>query len=101
MTERMLAGIATASQEELELFIDQRDAIVEQIRQSILSGGTVEPYRERIAAVLKADPLVQKRVEDIQRENQQGIAKMNQAKKQKSLYDADYAIDGFLFDKRK
>lgn len=101
ITDQIRIGIHTVSQDELELFIVRREEIVEKIRQTELTDIIKNKYRDQIAILLQSDELIRNRIADIQSENQQGIAKINQAKMQKSVYDADYAIGGFMFDKRK
>lgn len=101
LTGQMLAKLDEISQDEWIQYIDRREEIVDQIRAAGLSGPIQEKYRQRVAQLLKSDELVRSRIAEIQRENQQGIAKTNQAKIQRAVYDADYAMGGFMFDKRK
>lgn len=101
LTGEMLAKLDKMSQDEWIQYIDRREVIVDQIRAAELTKPIQEKYRQRVARVLKSDELVRSRIADIQRENQQGIAKTNQAKIQRAVYDVDYAMGGFMFDKRK
>ena len=100
-TAYIISQINFVSQDELEQFIEQREEIVQKISLRLTAGSEPSLYRERVIKLLQNDELIRKRISEIQHKNQLDIVKVNQAKKQKMIYETEYAVDGYMFDKRK
>lgn len=89
--------------DDLSEFVERRGAIVEQIRQAMPEEGPREEHRKLVESLLKLDPLVASKIEEYKSEAGQVLKKLNAAKQQRNLYDADpsnYA-DSFFIDRKK
>ncbi|MFC3772833.1 hypothetical protein [Paenibacillus sp. GCM10012303] len=101
ITEQLLGSLQFAKQEELEDFIEQRQALIKQLMELTITPDQASLHRNRVTALLEKDSIITARISEIQVENQSGITRMNLAKKQKATYEADYVMDPFMFDKKK
>lgn len=90
-----------ATFEEVEDFVKERERIVQQIRLALEGQKNAKLYREPIADILRHDPVIQARMEELREEARQHLEKSSKARRQKAAYDPHWTPDAVLFDKKK
>ena len=101
LTQQTMAQLHTMTEEQLLDFVDQRENILDCMK---LAQGDIcfkENYRERCSRILQHDSVIRQRMKRLLLQNQLEIAKIQNAKKQKNVYDTEPMLGSVLFDKRK
>ncbi|WP_010278693.1 flagellar protein FliT [Paenibacillus senegalensis] len=101
LTLDFVERVPTADFEEVEDFVKERERIVQQIRKALEGHKSAEMYREPIADILRYDPVIQARMEELREEARQHLERSSKAKKQRAAYDPSWTPDAVLFDKKK
>jgi hypothetical protein len=101
LTNEIVDNLDQISFEELEQFVEQREAIIAEMQQQPASDFSEPHYRTRIAALGQYDAIMLSVMERLKEEAQQGIAKIKNAQVRKDMYEAVYTPDSIFFDRRK
>ena len=98
LTEEMLACIGTASYEECESFVEERERIVNLIahQKNLLSIDD----RNRLRKLTKHEHLVISRMQTLRDEASEWLKKQEVVKVQRSAYNHGYSPDSMFFDRR-
>lgn len=101
MTLNIMKRLYEAEFEELESFVEVRQKLVDDIIRQFLSDPATESEKVEIIKILDNDPEITARMNALRLEAQDWLQKRNQAKAQRSAYEAAYTPDSFLMDRRK
>ncbi|MCU6792936.1 flagellar protein FliT [Paenibacillus sp. WQ 127069] len=100
-TVQMVHNLENATFESLVEFVEQRDLLVEQLRQANYEGDERERYSTVSKRILQHDAVILAKMQALQDEAALHTNKFTSSKKQKSAYEADYTFDGVYMDRRK
>jgi hypothetical protein len=101
MTERMAEQIDHVSEEQILFFIDQRELIVQQLQSMNISESDKQHYGTVVGSLLKHDPIILGKLEQLHTEAASGLQRVNFARLQTNAYQTAYTPDSYYFDKRK
>lgn len=101
LTVQTVSRLPRLSEEELLEFVNEREILIDRIKDSITEMYTKSSYQERAKRLLQYDEVVIQRMQWFQQQNNKEMFKINAAKRQNSAYDAELRMDSVLFDKRK
>lgn len=104
LTKKQFHQLDSATQENLEEFVDAREGMIQQIRDFIDQnpGTNKSVYKARIDELLVYDDEILKKMESIQANTQAQIQKTSNAKKQIHAYEpSHYSPDGVFFDSKR
>lgn len=87
--------------EELELFVEDRQELVDSIAEHAEICKSTSAQKQEINRILEYDNVILDRMNALRLEAQDWLQKRNQAKVQRSAYEAAYTPDSFLMDRRK
>lgn len=87
--------------EELELFVEDRQELVDSIAEQAGICQSTPAQKQEINRILEYDNVILDRMNALRLEAQDWLQKRNQAKVQRSAYEAAYTPDSFLMDRRK
>lgn len=87
--------------EELELFVEDRQELVDSIAEQVEICKSTPTQNQEINRILEYDNVILDRMNALRLEAQDWLQKRNQAKVQRSAYEAAYTPDSFLMDRRK
>jgi hypothetical protein len=87
--------------EELELFVEDRQELVDSIAEQTEICKSTSAQKQEINRILEYDNVILDRMNALRLEAQDWLQKRNQAKVQRSAYEATYTPDSFLMDRRK
>ena len=100
LTEETIERIEEATYEELESFIAERQLIID----AIITKSEMQPLsakqKEEVHRILAFDTTLLSRMNLLRVEAQDWLHKRNQAKMQRNVYEATYAPDSVLMDRR-
>jgi len=102
LTQGLIERLKEAAYEELAALVEEREKLIDQIRQSPPSAEQKANYQARIQRILSLDPIIMQRMTELKKEAADQLAKFNNAKMQRDMYGAapDYNPSLF-FDSRK
>lgn len=101
LTEAMAAKIDAAEYEELERFVDERERIIDELKELRLHQSPTEEHRKLAEKILQWDQIIQSRMQQLRSEASAGLRKLKDNRKQQQAYAPSYAIDGVYFDTRR
>ena len=101
MTERMVEQIDEVTEEQILFFIEQREQIVHSIQQTPITEAEIQQFGSTIRAILKSDPIIIGKLEELRTEAGQGLQKVGVARIQNHAYGNPYSADSYYFDKKK
>lgn len=101
MTQEVIERIEETSYEELETFIEDRQHIVDAIVKESENCPLGVKQKEEVHRILAYDKTLLDRMNALRIEAQDWLHKRNQAKMQRNVYEAAYAPDSMLMDRRK
>jgi hypothetical protein len=101
LTSGIAARLLEADYEELAQFVDKRDLIIGQLQSQVELGASLAGYKPRLQAILAHDQAIMARMFELKNEAADGLAKLDQGKRQKNAYETAYAPDSYFFDKKK
>ncbi|WP_339318582.1 hypothetical protein [Paenibacillus sp. FSL R10-2734] len=87
--------------EELEAFVEDRQELVDSIAEQTAICKSSPAQKQEINRILEFDNVILDRMNALRLEAQDWLQKRNQAKVQRSAYEAAYTPDSFLMDRRK
>ena len=82
-------------------FMEQREQLISQILANPLIEPVKSKYKETIDRILACDPLISARINELKAVESAGLNKTQNARLQKSVYEAAYIPDSIYFDKKK
>lgn len=101
LTDAFVKEINAKSSDETEAFVNERQSIVERL---IKLGGPAKANQEqhtKLNHILAYDALIESHMLALKDEAQRWLMQRNAARSQRNLYEAKYAADSYLMDKRK
>lgn len=101
LTQNLMERLYEAEFEELELFIDERQILVDDVIRQFSTTSASVMEKAEIERILQHDPEIIARMNALRLEAQDFLQKRSQAKIQRSAYEAGYTPDSFLMDRKK
>ncbi|MFP4975360.1 hypothetical protein ACE6ED_08130 [Paenibacillus sp. CN-4] len=101
MTVSLMERLNDATFEELETFVEERQAVVDDLVRHLSTTSATDAQKIEIAGILENDGAIQARMNALRLEAQDFLYKRGQAKTQRNAYEAGYAADSILMDRRK
>ncbi|WP_427052059.1 hypothetical protein [Paenibacillus sp. TC-CSREp1] len=101
MTSNTLLSLYDLDFEQLEVFIEERQVVVDQLIGHFSDTQASEHEKEVIHRLVQQDSEILARMNTLRLEAQDWLHKRGQAKVQRNAYEAGYTPDSFLMDKRK
>ncbi|GIP40993.1 hypothetical protein J31TS4_42730 [Paenibacillus sp. J31TS4] len=84
---------------DIERFVEERGRILASIQATPVPDKS--RYQEQVERILRYDPIILARMEQLKQEAADALGKRSDARRQKSAYEVDYTPDAVLFDRRK
>lgn len=101
LTESVTSRLQEITYEELELFIEQRQQIIDEINvQKIQQSYTQEQF-ERLNRIVQNDTHILGRMSTLKTEASNWLQQREQAKVRRNAYEAAYSPDSLLMDRRE
>lgn len=101
LTQAILECLPETSYEELESFVEERQSLVDSIAEEAAICRATPAQKQEINRILEQDNVILDRMNALRLEAQNWLQKRNQAKVQRSAYEAGYTPDSFLMDRKK
>ncbi|MFC6648223.1 hypothetical protein [Paenibacillus rhizoplanae] len=101
LTKNLLAHLYDATYEELEVFVEQRQKLVDAIGEEVEKCQMTSAQKEILRRILEHDPAIMARMNAHRLEAKDWLQKRNQAKIQRNAYETAYTPDSFLMDRKK
>lgn len=101
LTDSLMERLNDATFEELETFVEERQAVVDDLVRHLSTASATDAQKLEIAGILENDGAIQARMNALRLEAQDFLYKRGQAKTQRNAYEAGYAADSILMDRRK
>jgi len=101
LTRSIVNRLQETTYEELELFVEDRQELVDSIAEQADICQSTPAQKQEINRILEYDNVILDRMNALRLEAQDWLQKRNQAKVQRSAYEAAYTPDSFLMDRRK
>jgi hypothetical protein len=102
ITENIVDQLDCVTEEQIVLFIDQREAIIQQLRDLEITVANREQYGTAVLKVLEYDPIITAKLEQLRSEAEDNMGKSSIAKVQNTAYNSTYSSDNsYYFDERK
>ena len=101
LTREMVDRLQETTYEELELFVEDRQKLVDSIAEEAAICQTTPAQKQEINRILEHDNAILDRMNALRLEAQDWLYKRNQAKAQRNAYETAYTPDSFLMDRRK
>ncbi|MEK4061147.1 MULTISPECIES: flagellar protein FliT [Paenibacillus] len=101
LTKDILERLNDADYEELEVFVEERQQLIDDMTRQLSSNPARESQKVEIERILHHDPDITARMNVLRLEAQDWLQKRNQAKAQRNAYEAGYTPDSFLMDRKK
>lgn len=101
LTHGMMSGLQEATYEELEVFVEKRQKLVDAIAEKVACCPSTPAQKREINRILENDNALLDRMNELRIEARDWLQKRSQAKVQRSAYEAAYSPDSLLMDRRK
>lgn len=101
LTRNLTDRLYETTYEELEAFVEERQELVNKIGDLVVSCQPSDAQKREISRMLERDSEILARMNALRLEAQDWLQKRNQAKAQRSAYEAGYTPDSFLMDRKK
>ncbi|QWU15863.1 protein FliT [Paenibacillus sophorae] len=101
LTKGIISILHETSYEELESFVEERQRIVDAIGDEAVSCQPTSEQKQEIRRIMEHDSEILARMNTLRLEAQDWLQKRNQAKAQRSAYEAGYTPDSILMDRKK
>lgn len=101
LTANVVKKMENITFEELEKFVVERQAIIDNIGTSYLMANILRHQRERIHLLLEQDSIITARMQILMIEAQDWLQQRNLAKMKRNLYSSAYTPDSILMDRKK
>lgn len=101
LTLAINAQLMGATPEELEAFVEQRQILVDAIGEEVEKCQMTSAQKDVLRRIMEHDPAIVARMNAHRLEAKDWLQKRNQAKVQRNAYEAGYAPDSILMDRKK
>lgn len=101
LTQRMMSHLREADYEELEVFVEERQKLVDLITEKVALSPSTLAQKVEINRILENDNALLDRMNELRQEAHDWLQKRNQAKAQRNAYEAGYTPDSILMDRKK
>lgn len=101
LTSALLDRLPETSYEELELFVEQRQELIDSLQSELTRQPATGVQKDELRQILEHDGAIRARMNGLRLEAQDWLQKRNQAKRQRSAYEAGYSPDSILMDRKK
>ncbi|WP_058300376.1 hypothetical protein [Gorillibacterium timonense] len=101
LTEDALGRLDLMAYEELEQWVNDREALISEIRMQPPESFRVEERRRKAQQELHLAAELIARMEDLREEASSHLNRVETARVQRSAYDVTYTPDSFFIDKKK
>lgn len=101
ITEHMVAQLDYVTEEQIIFFIDQREQLVQQLQQNVITDAERREYGSIVQGVLEHDNVITNKLEELRSGASDDIQKVNVARVQNTAYSTPYIQDSYYFDKKK
>ncbi|MFC3747570.1 hypothetical protein [Paenibacillus sp. GCM10012306] len=101
LTQDIMNRLYDLAYEEIEEFVEERQKLVDSLVFEVERGKPTSAQKLEITRILEHDPEIMARMNALRLEAQDWLYKRNQAKAQRSAYEAAYTPDSFLMDRKK
>ncbi|QSF44732.1 flagellar protein FliT [Paenibacillus tianjinensis] len=101
LTQTMVSRLMDAPYEELENFVNERQNLVDAIGKEVENCQMTSEQKEVLGRIMEHDSAIVARMNAHRLEARELLQKRNQAKAQRSAYEASYAPDSILMDRKK
>ena len=101
ITRETMDRLQEATYEELEAFVEERQKLVDSIAEKVAICPSTPAQKQEINRILLHDNDLLDRMNALRIEAKDWLQKRNQAKVQRSAYEARYTPDSILMDRKK
>lgn len=101
LTNTVLDQLDTASYEDMEQFVEERQKIIDSIDRLVQGGTLTKHQKMRVQLLLQHDSTIIHRMQILKNEAQDWLQQRNVAKAQRNVYDSAYSPESILLDRRK
>ncbi|WP_426333557.1 hypothetical protein ACN9MH_26315 [Paenibacillus silvae] len=101
LTETFTVDIDEKLSDQVEAFVNERQLIVEKLIGLGDTYKTSQQQQAKLNHILTYDALIQSRILALKDEANKWLVQRNAARNQRNVYEAKYAADSYLMDKRK
>lgn len=101
LTNSLISRLYETTYEELEGFVEERQKLIEAIGDTVAFCQPNLEQKRAIGRIMEHDSAILARMNALRLEAQEWLHKRNQAKAQRSAYEAGYAPDSILMDRKK
>ncbi|MDP9699849.1 hypothetical protein J2T16_002754 [Paenibacillus intestini] len=101
LTETFVINLEEKSSDQVEVFVNERQVIVGRLIELSATYQTSQDQQEKLNHILTYDSVIESRMLALKNEAQQWLIQRNVARNQRNVYEAKFAADSYLMDKRK
>ena len=101
LTESLVNGLVDKSSDQIEAFVEERQVVVDRLIDMVGAHKMNTEQQRKLQSILSYDEPIQTQMLNLKSEAQQWLMQRNAARNQRSVYEAKYAVDSYLMDKRK
>jgi glycine cleavage system protein P-like pyridoxal-binding family len=101
MTREMVEQLETAEYEELERFVDERERLLQELKELRSQHQPQDRHQEMIRQVLAWDRIIEGRMMQLKSEAAGRLRRLRENRIQHNAYSPTYITDGVYIDKRK
>ncbi|GAB1157971.1 hypothetical protein YWY31_39960 [Paenibacillus illinoisensis] len=101
LTESLANGLVDKSSDQIEAFVEERQVVVDRLISMAGSHKMDTEQQRKLQSILSYDEPIQTHMLNLKNEAQKWLMQRNAARNQRSVYEAKYAVDSYLMDKRK
>jgi len=102
MTTGMVARLNFVSFEELAVFVDDRQELIDQLEVEFKTSPPNESVKKRLRAIVQSDVLIKNKIEALKNEAADWLRQKEKIKVQRNAYESVYNYsDSILMDQKK
>ncbi|NDI36511.1 flagellar protein FliT [Chengkuizengella sediminis] len=101
LTKQTFEQLNSMSYEQLEQFVQNREKIINQIKNIKITDEHKQKYQQMIQNITKYDKQILEKMKKLKNEASQELHKIQSGKKQKTAYQNAYTADSVFFDRKK
>ncbi|MNI03249.1 hypothetical protein D3C87_558890 [compost metagenome] len=101
LTHSVVSRIQYISSEDLEVYVEERQQIIDEITSLKQQVPYTPDQKERLNHIVKQDSIILGRMSSLKNEASNWLLQRGQAKVQRSAYEAAYTPDSMLMDRRE
>ncbi|WP_405154127.1 hypothetical protein [Paenibacillus sp. FSL K6-0108] len=101
LTLKFTSELESKVSEDVENFVDERQILVQKLQKIVNDQEISDLQKEELKLILAYDVKIEERMSSLKNAAQEWLLQRNVAKTQRSVYEAKYATESYLMDKRK